>query len=337
MSHPVPTSDPALLDLPLGATLDRVMESFRASSTALRNPGPVPSPDDLEEVVEAVFTTLTSRRFAHLGRSRSEPYREGVSAHLRSDVAAGRPVRFYYDLGPGYRASLEPGRRDLSFAVGLGELLALRQIVLFSRRIAELYSPGAQFWLVIDDLCGRATNDILPSGPRGYVESLRHMVSDLGLADRVSLLVESELNSWETYRRRLDEEPTQPPAPVDERVVENVARFLGRPCDASEAAARVELYRRTGRVTEDLLAPAIHGVRLTQRATANTLGFRSFPGGDQRIQVGEVGLAPDSRGRLRPLLVTSRNAGGRELQWLPAPDTLPAPVRKILIALLRED
>ena len=336
MSQPTSTPDPDLERRFLGATLDRLMEPFRTPLGQPGSTGPALSPDDRAAIVDAVFTTLTARRFAHLGRRRSEPYRAGVSAFIGADVAAGRPVRFYYDLGPGYRASLDPGRLDLSFEVGLGELLALRQIALFSRKIGEFYSPGVRFWLVIDDMCGRATNDIPPSGPRSYVESLRRLVSELGLGDHVSLLVESELNSWEVYRRRLEDEPTLPPPPVDERDIENVARFLGRPCAPSEAASRIELYRRTGRVTEELLAPAIQGVRLTQRATAGTLGFRSFPGGDQRIQVGEVGLAPDSRGRLRPLLVTSRNAGDRELDWIPAPCSLPASVRRILLAPLRE-
>ena len=85
-------------------------------------------------------------------------------------------------------------------------------------------------------------------------------------------------------------------------------------------------------MTEELLEPAISGVRLTQRATASTLGFRAFPGGDQRIQVGQLALGPGMRGRLRPILITSRNAPRHHLTWIDVTSILPAPIQTFLYA-----
>ncbi|MEJ2542109.1 MAG: L-tyrosine/L-tryptophan isonitrile synthase family protein, partial [Gemmatimonadota bacterium] len=255
-----------------------------------------------------------------------------VTSHLRRDVGEGRPVRFYYDLGPGYPASLDLREPELSFEVGLGELVAIQQVVSFSREVQDIYSPGAHFWLVIDNLCGRATNDIPLERSRSYVSRLRRMIDTLGLGHRISVLVESELNSWETYRRRLEREPRQSPPEVGPKDIRNVTRFLGRPCDGHEAAARIELYRRTGRVTEALLAPAIEGVRLTQRATPSTLGFRSFPGGDQRIQVGQLAMTPRPREGLRPILITTHNAGNHDLRWLALSDGILPVLTQVLYA-----
>ena len=50
----------------------------------------------------------------------------------------------------------------------------------------------------------------------------------------------------------------------------------------------MERYRRTGLVTGLLLDRLVRGVHMTQRATGATLGFRPFPGGNQRTQTGEL-------------------------------------------------
>jgi hypothetical protein len=293
-------------------------------------------PGEVDDTVATIFDILTHRRFSHLSRRQAQPYRDGVTSLLRADVSRGRPTRFYYDLGPGYHASIDLASPELSFEPGLGEMIALRQIVRLLHRVQGVYPPGAAFWLIIDNLCGLATNDIPLERTEAYVVRLRRLIEQLRLEARISVLVESELNSWETYRDRLEQEAPDPHPEVTPSDVQNVARFLGRSCDPSEAAARMELYSRTGRVTEELLAPAIEGVRLTQRATPSTLGFRAFPGGDQRIQSGQLALSPDSTGRVRPILITTYNTEQYDLQWISPPEDLPTSVRRLLWAERRD-
>jgi hypothetical protein len=87
----------------------------------------------------------------------------------------------------------------------------------------------------------------------------------------------------------------------------NVERFLGRLCDEAEALDRCIRYREVCAASEHLLTPLINGVHMTQRATATTLCFRPFPGGDSRIQSGEVALRSGSGPQLGPILLTSAN------------------------------
>lgn len=313
----------------IDAYLTDVMATIRSrAAPAVRA---VPAAD------EAVFDLLTSRRFCYLGRRRTAPYRDATLALVRRDMEGGGPVRFYYDIGPGYHASTQPGKRDLVFDVGLSELLQIHQVVQFCNQVAELYPGGARFFLVIDNYCALATNDIPVARTSGYVQRLRTLIEETGAGDRVALLVESEAFELSEYERVLAGVAAQPPpdSPGDADI-ENVVRFLGRSCSAGEAADRIERYRRAGIATEALLEREVHGVRMTQRATGATLGFRPFPGGDQRTQCGEVALTYRSKGGIKPVLLTSRNIDGFDCVGVESPGILPPSIPRVTWAQPRD-
>lgn len=285
---------------------------------------------------QSIFDLLTNRRYGHLGRTKSERYREDVTGKLLPYVSRNEPVHFYYDLGPGYHASLMPGKSDLSFDVGLGELLALHNVVSFCNDVEKLYEPGARFHLVIDNLCGWATNDIPLNRLEAFVERLRQLIRSVGAEDLVSVLVESENGDQGEYLDRLAcVAEAIPDAPPTRDEIENVARFLGRACGSREASLRIERYERTTIVTEAMLADAIRGVRLTQRAGSSTLGFRSFPGGDQRIQVGQVAFSDRRNGGVRPFLLSSRNVDQFHVVELDLATILPHPITRVIWAKRR--
>ena len=195
-----------------------------------------------------------------------------------------------------------------------------------------------RFSLVVDNLCGLFTNDVPLASTRGYVGALRVLIDELGVGGVVDLLVESECFTETEYTGVF--EGVAPQAPRDdlgEDDLENVARFLGRACEPDEAADRVERYRRAGTATEILLAPVIRGVRLTQRATDATLAFRSFPGGAQRMQVGEIVLERTDGAPPRPTLLTSRNRASYDLTRIAVPDVLPPSVPQVGVAWRRTD
>jgi hypothetical protein len=245
----------------------------------------------------------------------------------------GEPVSFWYDVGPGYHASLRPGEVDLSFDIGLAELLILFQIASFCHRVAELYPPGARFSLVVDNLCALRTNDIPVARTEEYCLRFRGLIRELELDDRVGMTVESEefdLGEYDDVLAGVQPQPLAAPLSGDD--LENVERFLGRPCSLAEAAERADRYRRTGMVTEHLLRRVVRGVRMTQRASETTLGFRAFPGGDSRTQCGEVAIGRNTKGKLRPVLLTSRNVDDYDCVRVADLDDLSLPISHVTFA-----
>jgi hypothetical protein len=91
-------------------------------------------------------------------------------------------------------------------------------------------------------------------------------------------------------------------------------------------------YRQAGDLTERMLEGIVRGVRMTQRATGGTLGFRPFPGGDSRTQVGELALSPNPNGALRPVLLTSRNVHRYRCTKMEFPRLLPPAVKYVTCA-----
>lgn len=315
------------IDQEVGSYLAEVMVGLAESS-----PCSVVWSDD-DELANAMFDVLTGREFCYLGRTKVAAYREQVVESMRRRIPTGEAFRFFYDIGPGYHASTRPGVTPLNFDVGLSELLILFQISALCGRISESYAPGARFWLVIDNLCGLRTNDIPVELTVGYSRRLRALIAETGLSDVVELIVESEAFDLVEYDSLLAARDSlgsdEPPSAA---AIDNVARFLGRPCTAEEAAERIERYRRSGPVTDFLVDRLVQDVHMTQRATGATLGFRPFPGGDSRTQCGEVALTRGSRGRLRPVLLTTRNIDEYDCLRLELPDVLPSLVGHVTFA-----
>lgn len=305
------------------------------------------------DLPRAVFDTLTHRDFCYLSKSRVEPYRQHALSHIRSAVEQGSPIPFYLDLGGGYHASIERHEQQLVFTPGLGEVLVLQQAARFAERVRGIYAPGIHFTIVIDNLCALLVNDIPVACTAEYCKQLRGMIRSLALDTWVNLLVESEAFNQDDYA----------PAPAVTGLVpaltdhehQNVERFLGRGCDAAEAVRRRAFYAHYGACSERLLASRINGIHLTQRASPSTLCFRAFPGSDSRIQAGQVALQQLGDGRLKPFLLTSRNAPLLEcveidvsqatetlvstviLSRVPADAALSYPARNLAPAFLRTE
>lgn len=279
-----------------------------------------------EAVAGRVFDILCERRFSHLSRTQAQRYRAATLARLQADAARQQPLRFFYDLGGGYHAGLRADFADLRFAPGLGELLALRQIRWFARAVAAVYPPGVRFHLVIDDRCAALANGIGLAQTAGYVARLRALLEALRMNAVATLLVESQAVPAPAYQAAFDAcpSPAQAADAPGPATLENIRRFLGRACSPAQALAHLARYQRAQSVSERLLAPWLTGVRLTQRATPTSLGFRAFPGGDSRLQSGEVVVLASARAAARPLLVTSRNRAACALWPLTAAELPPA-------------
>ena len=280
-----------------------------------------------QTIAEAAFAILTRREFTYLSKSRAGSYRESILRQLAEDAQAGRPLRFYYDIGGGYRAGIDNRRRELSFSPGLGELFILRQITLFDHQIRAIYAPGTTFSLVVDNICALLVNDIPVPHTAGYCTALRNIARQLDLDGQVDLLVESEHFDPEDYRVETSSIPRSFPSA---EAVENVSRFLGRDCEASEAMERIARYNVVSDETEKRLGSIIDGVRMTQRATPSTFAFRSFPGSDSRMQSGDVVLAYcRHNGRIEPRLVTSQSHLSANIRHIDVSGLLPLPSNQV--------
>ena len=263
-----------------------------------------------DRVPHKVFEVLTHRDFCYLSKSRVSRYQEGVLGVANRALTRGEPIHFYYDLGGGYHASTQPGEEDVSFQVGLAELFVLSQISDFSARVKRFYPAGVKFSLVIDNMCALLINDISLEKTLGYCTRLRALIQELDLSNVVDVLVESEHISVADFERARGATMERDwSIALTRKQHDNVERFLGRPCDDAEAFGRTVRYLEVIDVSERLLEPLIHGVHMTQRATDTTICFRPFPGGDSRIQCGEVVLTRNSKQKLYPVLLTSSNRG----------------------------
>lgn len=304
--------------------LVRVMATFRLADAE-------PAGRSGACTADSVFDVLSDRDYCYLSRSRAAPYRSSAVAWIEGAIQKGEPIDIWYDLGAGYHASIEPGTREPSFDVGLGELFVLRQIASFARRVRSLYPPGVKFHIVIDNLCALLINDIPVARTEAYCARFRKLIELTVTSGMVDLLVESEQFRVTDFRG-LDQEPAVDVFAVDAKAHDNVARFLGRVCSRSEAAVRLLRYRDVIAESERLLNHLIHGIHMTQRATTDTMCFRPFPGADSRIQCGEVALGTNVKGRLCPFLLTSQNIAVYRCQRARVPGILPPVIGEITYA-----
>lgn len=198
------------------------------------------------------------------------------------------------------------------------------QILRFACAVELVYPAGVQFQLVIDDLCAWMANDIPLDATSAYLKRLQSLIRSVGLVDLVGVLAESTVLSIEKYQQTFTNLAPRPwTSGLDGVERENVSRFVGRLCYDDAVRDHLERYQRAQQASAQLMALHLDGVRLTQRASEHCLGFRSFPGGDARIQSGEVDLVISEGKRPRPRLITSRTLG-RHLRWpLTAPHLPP--------------
>lgn len=282
---------------------------------------------------DVIFGIQTRREFCYLSRARTEPYRADALTSIKRDLEANRPIRYYYDIGGGYHASLRPGIDPLCFDVGLGEILLLRQIRIFQERICAVYAPGVAFSLVIDNLAANLINDIAVANTALYCARLRSLIRDVGMGDTVDLLVESEkFDAGDFEASKAESIARSSELSVTHKQRQTVERFMGRHCTLDEVAERATRWSQVCSISEKLLDTVIHGVHMTQRASATTICFRPFPGGDSRIQSGQVALLWEDAERLRPILLTSQNAGHYLIRSIPLPNLLPEAVPCVLEA-----
>lgn len=264
----------------------------------------------------SIADILTHRAFNHQSKYKSNPILPGIRIKLAEQVKKETPIKFLLLYNGGYRASSLDDSLSLIFEPDQTELMLLYQIALLKARIDELYPPGIDFRIVVNNGVAHWVNDISIRQTEGYARMLRRMIEVLGADGSVRVLLQSEL---EGYDPGFSFEPVQPIAEMSEQEHGIVERFLGRSCSLEEARYRTALYAvAEAKWAEDLSSdPSSTGaILMRQIAHPNMLSFRPFPGGAIRAQNGTLGFQY-RRNVLTPKLITSETARRNVVKWVP--------------------
>ncbi len=231
------------------------------------------------KLVETLFDTLLSHDFCYLTRTQVVPYTSQIIDAFQSATQKNKPLPMYLDLGPGYHAALEKSDpRRLSFEVDLGELLVLYQMRKFINRVNKIYPPGAEFNIIIDNVCAVYVNDINTKETEHYCSRFRELIREMNMEDHVKLLVESEHFNVSDYDVKPIPEDEIKSYELTKDEHENVERFIGRACSKEEAIRRILTYKQIGDRTDELFYSFFqHGVHMTQRASKHNDKLQTIP------------------------------------------------------------
>lgn len=306
-----------------------VEDYLRKINQAINENNPIIVQDCPINLDESIFKLLTSDKFTHISRGKAQRFKDPILVKVKESVEQNKELSFYLDFGGGYHASINPKNPELNFNVGLGELLTLYQIKSFQKEAMKKSNVPLRWHLIIDNQCAYHVNNIPVQNTTDYCNQLRNLIQNLDMGDLVDVIVESEHFKDGWYVHQISGLPDD----ITNLEHDNVIRFLGKQCSQEEAKQRIAEYKSIGAISERLLSQFYSdGIHLIQRTNEQTLGFRSFPGGDSRIQCGQVALKQNPNGHIIPILITSRNFDEYGLTPFQNKDLVPEPIKEIYYA-----
>lgn len=315
-------ADPQAGDAIAAALTDAVQTIRRALGPESAVPAPaVPRPAS----ADAVLHLLTGRAFSPEARGRVRAQIAALQAPVAAHLAAGRPLPFFYLYHGGYRAAGAADNRGLVFAPDQTDVMTLARIATLQEQLAAIHPPGIRFVIVLNNGVATWTNGIDRALTESYGHRLRAMIARLGIGERVSVLVQSELPGHsDAFCPDL---PDRLPelTPEAHAIVE---RFLDRACPLEEARRLSALYVLAEAAWAERLAPltaSAGAVVLRQVPHPKTLCFRPYAGGSIRVQNGTLGFRLEG-GRAQPVLVTARSHERHRIVPLGLPPDLAADV-----------
>jgi hypothetical protein len=260
--------------------------------------------NNAKEISLKIFRILSSREFTYFTRIKSEPYKEKVCKKIEDAYNDRQVLFFYFNLGGGYHARIS---NSLSFDPGLSEFLALFQIKKFLNKASLFYPFGINFKIIIDNRGAEFANNIPVAKTESFAAKLKKLIQKLGLENEIKLIIESKIISKSDFQKMISQFKKDTSHSISDKDCLNANRFLNNTKE-SVAEVCVKKYTEIKNVLKNLsIKLSDDGVLLTQRATQNSFPFRSFPGGDSKIQCGKVALLFNKGIILRPILITSTN------------------------------
>jgi hypothetical protein len=259
---------------------------------------------DSNKISTEIFKVLSSREFTYFTRIKSEPYKDVVCNKIVNLLNNKKRLTFYLNLGGGYHARTSG---ELSFEPGLSELLALFQVKKFICEISKIYPLGVNFEIIIDNRCAELANGISIIDTTRYCDEFAQMIKKLGLSDSIKLTLESNLINKEDFNNEIIALEKKFIPKISARDIQNTHRFCNS-TSTSDVNILAEKYKIINKISREIsLRYSQGGIHLTQRATESTFPFRSFPGGDSKIQCGKMALLLENGTIKKPFLITANN------------------------------
>jgi hypothetical protein len=258
----------------------------------------------LSTVADCMIDIVVNRSFCYESKARLgvaiESYRKKLRALIKNEL----PVNLFYLYHGGYRASLLKGGR-MMFEADQTELMLLYQIALFMQRVCDIYPPGINFTIVINNGVAHWVNNISLESTVSYSETLTNLIDRLGGGKNIKLLVQSNMKDFEAG---FTAEPNVLKLSISEKDHCLVERFMGRSCSPEEAIYRHGLYEIAEAQWGKSLKSHVEshrGLLFRQVGSPDMLSFRPFPGGAIRVQNGTLGFEINNK-KLTPKLFTEK-------------------------------
>ena len=266
------------------------------------------------EIAEKVTRILTGRSFNFQSKRHLKEIIPQVQNQLLVQIEGGRTLKFYLLFHGGYRAGPIPPLSSLIFEPDQTELMLLYQTATLHRKIREVYPPGIELTIVVNNGVAKWVNNIPIIDTENYTRKLRRMLDFFGAGATVKVLLQSELIGFNPVPSFSPDTPETSISPEEHRIVE---RFLGRTCSQTEAVLRAAVYKLAEQQWAEELGPIVSqngGVMMRQVPHPDMLSFRPFPGGAIRVQNGTLGFLYENQ-RLIPKLITTKNSREHPVLW----------------------
>ena len=288
-----------------------------------------------KDACDGIFGLLSSRKFTYLSRVKSKPYEAAIRARVCDCFENKKKLCLYLVLGGGYHARTSKSvKSKICFDVGLGELLALYQVKKFLKLAKSAYPFGISFFIIIDNRCAEFANGIPVELTRGYAKRFSELINALGLGEKVEVVLQSDIIKKSEFASMIPSLRPGGNIELTEQSCNNAVRFSYAGKISPEiSTAKYKTVNQASRAVISEYAKG--GIHLMQRATASTLAFRSFPGGDSKIQCGEVALLFSNGIVKKPLLLTTQNIGLYNVEKVKLGKKI-GPIKSYLVAVSQD-
>jgi hypothetical protein len=147
-------------------------EYLNTSLEQLREPLELPKPQNQDELIEAIYKLVTSKKFRKY--SLTEEYAASIKDAIRQSVEANEPINFVF-FGGCYKL----WRLDEAPESDWAELFACMYYTRWVKPVCEIYEPGVWFDYFLDDVIVSRINNLPESDVEAYRQSRQRILDFL--------------------------------------------------------------------------------------------------------------------------------------------------------------
>ena len=147
-------------------------EYIQAALDGLRQPVDLPKPNTEDELVEAIFRALTSKKFRKY--SLTEEYANHIKNSIKENVQAGKPINLTF-LGGCYKLWRLKEAPESDWAELFSHLYYSRWV----KPVCAIYEPGVWFDFFLDDVIVSRINNLPESDIEAYRTSRQNILDFL--------------------------------------------------------------------------------------------------------------------------------------------------------------